>query len=196
MKLDKKRIKPFTLTLVSFTGDRIVLRGIVTLIVIAGTYPAQVTKEIDFLIVDCPSTYNIILGRSALNRLRAVTSTYYLKVKFPTTHGVGEIRGDQVLARKCYQVALTSRENHTWVINELKPIPKPSETPQEVDIIPGDSTKVLKIETALPASEKEKIISFLKANQDVFSWKHEDMPEIDRKIIQHCLNVNPKCKPV
>ena len=80
MKLDKKRIKPFTLTLVSFTGDRIVLRGIVTLIVIAGTYPAQVTKEIDFLIVDCPSTYNIILGRTALNRLKAVTSTYHLKV--------------------------------------------------------------------------------------------------------------------
>ena len=88
MKLDKKRIKPFTLPLVSFTGDRIVPRGIITLIVITGTYPAQVTKEIDFLIVDCPSTYNIILGRPALNRLRAVMSTYHLKVKFPITHGV------------------------------------------------------------------------------------------------------------
>ena len=125
MKLDKKRIKPFTLTLVSFTGDRIVLRGIVTLIVIAGTYPAQVTKEIDFLIVDCPSTYNIILGRSALNRLRAVTSTYYLKVKFPTTHGIGEIKGDQVLVRECYQATLASGENHTWVINEPEPILEP-----------------------------------------------------------------------
>ena len=39
MKLDKKRIRPFTLTLVSFTGDRIIPRGIVTLTVIAGTYP-------------------------------------------------------------------------------------------------------------------------------------------------------------
>ena len=196
MKLDKKRIRPFSSPLVSFTGDRIVPRGIVTLFVIVGTYPTQVTKEIDFLIVDCPSTYNIILGRPALNRLKVVTSTYHLKVKFLIAHGVGEIRGDQVLARECYQAALALGENHTWVINEPKPIPKPSETPQEVDIIPGDSMKVLKIETALPASEKEKIISFLKANQDVFSWKHEDMPEIDRKIIQHRLNVNPKCKPV
>ena len=57
MKLDKKRIKPFTSSLVSFTGDRIVPKGIITLTIIAGTYPAQVTKEIDFLIVDCPSTY-------------------------------------------------------------------------------------------------------------------------------------------
>ena len=102
MKLDKKRIRPFTSPLVSITGDRIVPKGIVTLTVIAGTFPAQVTKEIDFLIVDCPSTYNIILGRPALNRLRAVTSTYYLKVKFLTAHGVGEIIRDQVLTRECY----------------------------------------------------------------------------------------------
>ena len=57
MKLDKKRIRPFISPLVSFIGDRIIPRGIVTLTVIAGTYLAQVTKEIDFLIVDCPSTY-------------------------------------------------------------------------------------------------------------------------------------------
>ena len=113
MKLDKKRIKPFTLALVSFTGDRIVPRVIITLTVIARTYPKQVTKEIDFLIVNCPSTYNIILGRPALNRLKAVTSTYHLKVKFPTAHRVGEIRGDQVLARECYQAALASGKNHT-----------------------------------------------------------------------------------
>ena len=44
MKLDKRRIRPFTSPLVSFTGDRIILRGIVTLTVIAGTYSAQVSK--------------------------------------------------------------------------------------------------------------------------------------------------------
>ena len=87
MKLDKKMIRPFTSPLVSFTGDKIVPRGIVTLTVIAGTYPAQVTKEIDYLIVNCLSTYNIILGRPALNRLRVAMSTYYLKVKFPIAHG-------------------------------------------------------------------------------------------------------------
>ena len=196
MKLDKKRIRPFTSPLVSSIRDRIIPRAIVTLTVIAGNYPAQVIKEIDFLTVDCPSTYNIILGRLALNRLRAVTSTYYLKLKFPKAHKVGEIRGDQVLAKECYHAALESRENHTWVINEPEPIPELSETPQEVEIVPGDSTKVLKIEIALLNLEKEKMISFLKANQDVFAWKQEDMPRIDKKIIQHHLNVNPKCKHV
>ena len=123
-------------------------------------------------------------------------STYHLTVKFPTAYGVEEIRGDQVLARECYQVALASGKNHTWVINELEPIPEWSETPQEVEIILGDSMKVLKIETALPTSKKEKMISFLRANQDVFAWKHEDMPGIDRKIIQHRLNINLEWKSV
>ena len=113
MKLNKKRIRPFTLPLVSFAGDKIIPRGIITLTVIVRTYPVQVTKEIYFLIVDCPSTYNIILGRPALNKLRAVMSTYYLKVKFPTAHGVEEIRGDQVLAKECYQAASAFGENHT-----------------------------------------------------------------------------------
>jgi len=55
-----------------------------------------------------------------LNRLKATTSTYCLKVKFPTTHGIGEIRGDQLLAQECYQAMLASKENHAWkVVRDL-----------------------------------------------------------------------------
>ena len=45
-------------------------------------------------------------------------STYCLKVKFPMKNGVGEVKGDQVLARECYQAVLTAKENHTWMIEE------------------------------------------------------------------------------
>ena len=69
--------------------------------------------------------------------------------------------------------------------NEPEPIPESLETPKEVEIVPGYSTKVLKIRTVLPTSKKEKMMSFLRENQDVFTWKHEDMPGIDRKIIHH-----------
>ena len=68
--------------------------------------------------VDCPSSYNVIIGRPTLNRLKAAMSTYCLKVKFPTDNGVGEVRGDQILARECYQAVLAAKENHTWVIEE------------------------------------------------------------------------------
>ena len=76
---------------------------------------------VDFLIVDCPLSYNVILGRPTLNRLKAATSIYYLKVKFLTLHGIGEITGDQLLAKECYQAVLASRENHTWIVEEEPP---------------------------------------------------------------------------
>ena len=79
LRLDPKRLRYFNSPLVSFNGDKIYPRGIVTLSVIAGTHLAEVTIQVDFLVVDCPSSYNVILGRPTLNRLKAVTSTYYLK---------------------------------------------------------------------------------------------------------------------
>nr|POE86333.1 hypothetical protein CFP56_41216 [Quercus suber] len=98
MKIDPKRLCPFESPLVSFSGDRVYAKGIISLSVTARTYHAQVTRNIDFLIVNCPSSYNVILGQLTLNHMKAATSTYYLKVKFPTDHGLGEIHRDQVLA--------------------------------------------------------------------------------------------------
>ena len=34
-------------------------------------------------------------------------------------------------------------------------------------------------------------MTFLKSNQDVFAWTHEDMPGIDPSVIVHRLNVSP-----
>lgn len=101
MKLDLKQLRPFKSPLVISSS------------VTTGIYPAQVTRKVDFLIIDCPSSYNVILRRPKLNRLKAAISTYCLKVKFPTPHGIGEVCGDQLLARECYQEMLASKENHT-----------------------------------------------------------------------------------
>ena len=88
------------------------------------------------------------------------------------------------------------RENHTWMIDEPKPILEPSEAQQDIEIILGDPSKVLKIRSTLSTLEKTKITTFLRENRDVFAWKHEDMPGIDKEFIQHRLNVNLECKPV
>ena len=37
---------------------------------------------------------------------------------------------------------------------------------------------------------------FLKMNQDVFAWSHEDMPGIDPSVIVHRLNVNSASSPI
>ena len=101
LKLDLGRLRPFDSPLVSFNGDRVYPKGIMTLTVTVGIYSRQLTHQLDFLVVDYPSSYNVIIGRLTLNRWKSATSTYFLKVKFPTENGVSEVKGDQVLAREC-----------------------------------------------------------------------------------------------
>ena len=118
LKLDLGRLRPFDSPFVSFSGDKVYPKGIVTLTVTVGTYPRQLTRQLDFLVVDYPSSYNVIIRRPTLNYWKSATSTYCLKVKFPTENDVGEVRGDQVLARECYQAMLATKENHTWMIEK------------------------------------------------------------------------------
>ena len=99
LKLNPKRLHPFDSPLVSFSGDMVYPKGIVMLTITVGTYLRQLTRQLDFLVVDCPSSYNVIIGRPTLNKWKAATSIYCLKVKFPMDNGVGEVKGDQVLAR-------------------------------------------------------------------------------------------------
>ena len=165
-----------------------------TLTMTMGTYPVQLTRQLDFLVVDCPSSYNVITGRPTLNKWKATTSTYYLKVKFPTDNGVGEVKGDQVLARECYQAILAAKENHTWMIEEKDE--DKVEALEVVELAEGQVTKTTRIGTTLSPEMRVRLIQFLKENLDVFAWSHEDMPGIAPEIIQHKLNVNPDKKPV
>ncbi|XP_030964682.1 uncharacterized protein LOC115985938 [Quercus lobata] len=177
-----------------FSGDRVYPRGIVTLTVTAGTYPVQLTRQVDFLVVDCPSSYNVIVGRPTLNKWKAATSTYCLKVKFPTDNGVGEVKGDQVLARECYQAVLAGKENHSWMIEEKEE--DRIEALETVELVEGEANKTTKIGTTLSPEMRTKLIKFLKENLDAFAWSHEDMPGISPEVIQHKLNVDPERKPV
>ena len=109
LKLDPRRLCLFDSLLVSFSGDRVYPKGIVTLTVTVGTHPRQLTCQLDFLVVDCPSSYNVIIERPTLNHWKAAMSTYCLKVKFPTENDVGKVKGDQVLAKECYQAVLAAK---------------------------------------------------------------------------------------
>ena len=144
--------------------------------------------------VDSPSSYNVIIGRPTLNPWKAATSTYCLKVKFQTEQGVGEIKGDQVLARECYQVVLALKENHMWTIEEKAP--EIVEKLEMIVVVEGSPAKTTQVGTDISPRTREGIINFLKDNLDVFSWSHEDMPGIIASLIQHRLNVDPEKKPV
>ena len=112
LKVAPERLHPFDSSLVSFSRDRVYPKGIMTLSVIVGAYPKRLTRQLDFLVVDCLFSYNMIIERPTLNCWKVATSTYCLKVKFLMEIGVGEVKEDQVLARECYQAKLVAKENH------------------------------------------------------------------------------------
>uniref|UniRef100_A0A2N9F5Z7 Uncharacterized protein n=1 Tax=Fagus sylvatica TaxID=28930 RepID=A0A2N9F5Z7_FAGSY len=197
MKIDKERLKPIDIPLVGFTGDKVKPLGVVSLVIEAGTYPKQVRTSVEFLVVDCPSAYNVIIGRSTLNKLRAVTSTYHLLVRFPTEHGIGELKGDQATARECYFASLGPEAKHqTMKIDEGHKLVEPSEELEVIALDDDEPSKTTSIGTKIDGTIREAMINFLKSNLDVFAWTHDDMPGIDPATVCHKLNVNPSIRPI
>ena len=110
MRIDRERLTPTNAPLVGFEGTRVFPLGAITLAVRAGDYPRQITREVTFLMVDCSSAYNVILGQPTLNSWKAVTSTYHLMIKFPMDYEVEDLRGNQVAAWECY-IAMIEMED-------------------------------------------------------------------------------------
>ncbi|GFZ18435.1 hypothetical protein Acr_27g0001740 [Actinidia rufa] len=106
MKVGLDKLHPFHPPLIGFGGNTTPPLGLINLPITLGTEPHQTTVWQDFIVVDCPSPYNAILGRPTLGRIKAVTSTYHLKMKFPTLTGIGEVKGDQKVARQCFISAM------------------------------------------------------------------------------------------
>ena len=88
MRLGRDQLRPVNSPLVGFGGMKVQPVDTIFLSVVVGAYSRQITKDVNFLVVDCSSSYNAIIGRPTLNSWKAVTSTYHLSVKFPTEHKV------------------------------------------------------------------------------------------------------------
>ena len=91
MRLGRDQLRPVNSPLVSFGGMKVQPVDTISLSVVVGAYPRQITKDVNFFVVYCSSFYNAIIGRPTLNSWKVVTSTYHLSVKFPTEHGVGQV---------------------------------------------------------------------------------------------------------
>ncbi|KAL5564759.1 hypothetical protein UlMin_027923 [Ulmus minor] len=127
MDLVGAKFNPIKSALYGFTGDSIHSEGVLNLPVELGTHPCQHIQSVEFVVVDCPSSYNAIIGRPTLNAIQAVTSTYHLLVKFPTVGGIGILKGDQQASRDIYEAANRSSNAHR--MNIIKTCKGPLEHP-------------------------------------------------------------------
>ncbi|XP_023924891.2 uncharacterized protein LOC112036314 [Quercus suber] len=192
MGIDRTRLIPTNAPLVGFGGTRVFPLGSITLSVTVGNYPREITRDVTFLVVDYSFAYNGILGRPTLNSWKAATSTYHLMIKFPTDYGIRELRGNQMATWECY-IAMLEMEDYqqTMCIEEQRTIVESVEILDE-----SKPERTTRIETLASQPVRQALTAFLKRNQDVFAWSHEDMPGIDPSIMVHKLNVNLASPPV
>ncbi|XP_016191477.1 uncharacterized protein LOC107632294 [Arachis ipaensis] len=217
MNLCDKLLQPSSGELVGFSGERVSIRGYIWLKTTFGDYPNSKTLEIQYLVVDCKSPYNIILGRPSLNAFNAVISTVHLCVKFISQDNkVVTIHGDQKEARQCYNASLKNEQpkhldqqyvqavynsDQLHALADLDPRTNNQERPMPLD----DLTKVqlasnkdryTYLGNALKEAERTQLVELLRQNIDLFAWTPADMPGIDPNVICHKLAINPSIRPI
>ncbi|KAK3010158.1 hypothetical protein RJ639_012422 [Escallonia herrerae] len=114
-------------------------------------------------------------------------------MKFPTDNGVGEVKGDQVVARQCYMASCRNRANETLMIKDLRDeteveTGKPVKDLIDIELYPGNQEKTVRVGTGLSADLKLKLVDLLRSYSDIFAWTASDMPRIDPEMITHKLN--------
>ena len=199
--IGRERLEPVNTHLRGFSREKVLPLGSIQLVLTLGEPPFQATMTARFLIVDAPSTYNMLLGRPSLKAIKAIPSAYHMMIKFPTINGVGMVRGDQRVARECYSASMKQKAVDNVYMDELDmrdevlTRPKPSEELEPVSL-DDDLEHLAYIGSKLAEDLKGLLTQFLRQNKDVVVWKQVDMGGIDPTVITHRLNVIPSFKQI
>ncbi|XP_072066845.1 uncharacterized protein [Arachis hypogaea] len=120
MKLSDNMLQSTGGDLVGFSGERVPILGSVWLQTTLGEHPLSKTYDIQYLVVDCFSPYNLILGRPFLNKFGAIVSTVHLCVKFPLQNDqVVTIHGDHKEAHQCYNISMKLQNRPRQQVNNV-----------------------------------------------------------------------------
>jgi len=61
MRINRELLHLVNVPLIGFGGMKVLLVGTISLPVVVGSYPRQINKKVNFLVVDCSSSYNTII---------------------------------------------------------------------------------------------------------------------------------------
>ena len=91
-------------------------------------------------------------------------------IKFPTDYGVGELCGNQVVARECY-IAMLEIDGHqqTMCIGEQRAVTELVEELEKVILDDSRPERTTRMGTLASLSVRQVLMTFLRDNQDVFT---------------------------
>ncbi|XP_073061690.1 LOW QUALITY PROTEIN: uncharacterized protein [Primulina eburnea] len=208
MNLEDYRLQPVETALFGFAGHTVYPRGEITLPLTIGAEELRKTVMTVFTVVSAPTSYNIILGRPAMNALRAVASAYHQKLKFPVGNRIGEVKGDQPSSRKCYaetvkvenKRARRSGESRRPGKEEVHSIQQvymmEGEEQEEVSILPGQPLKTTRIARDLEPVTRAQLLQCLAKNADIFAWSSSELTGISPHVAEHRLNIIPGSRAI
>ncbi|XP_027931921.1 uncharacterized protein LOC114187764 [Vigna unguiculata] len=197
LQLPTTTMVPYDEPIYGFSGEKVSTRGYIDLHTVFCDDTQTKTILIGFLVVDMPTSYNVLLGRPSLNTLGAVVSTPHLAMKFPSpSNDILTIHGDQQLARECYMANLCPQlpilqSNHierppgfdiTLFGDDLDP-----RVGRDARLEPVDETtplelpngRTIKLGTGLQPEHREILTPTLISNKDLFAWSTVDFPSVD-----------------
>ncbi|GKC21031.1 reverse transcriptase domain-containing protein [Tanacetum coccineum] len=165
----KARLIPTQTELVGFSGEQLIPIGKIELEVQFRRGGLTRNVMMKFTVVRVSSPYNVILERTGLQELRAVSSTIHAMLKFPTPKGI---------------VTLCARTEPVY------------EWEEKILVNPAFPEQAITIGTQISTKCREQLIRLLKDIMDVFAWQPSDMAGVSRRLIRHALNVNNFVPPV
>jgi hypothetical protein len=205
--------------LYGFGNKRIEALGKIDVNVTFGLDATMRTEVITFDVVDFIYPYNAIFSRNTINKFAVVIHQGYLLMKIPTAAGVISVYGSQEEAR-CAEWNTSVHNSQVHVIDEdeggevvleveqkaeaqMRQSMKQAEAERmkavddtrTIPLCADVPSRTVMIGTEISKEEEDKLLQFLRHNQDVFAWSKSDLTGVHRSVIEHALNTDPKVKP-
>nr|CAD41616.1 OSJNBa0091D06.19 [Oryza sativa Japonica Group] len=145
------------------------------------------TERVNFDVADLSLPYNAVLGRPALVKFMVAVHYAYLQMKMPGPGGPITVHGDLKVALACME----QRADH------LAAASKPAGGDERLSTsVPAAPRHRMITCDEVPIKQEDALVSFLRANADVFAWRPADMTGVPREVIEHRLAVRPGARPV
>jgi hypothetical protein len=209
MGISHSLLKPTDNPLYEFGGNGTFPIGKIELPLSFGVAPSVRSEQVTFDIVDMVYPYNAIMGRGSINKFEAAIHGLYLCMKIIGPQSVITIYGDQKIARNIERDFIPGQQNvHCHMaeregFESTRPVEdgkvkaqlQSNDGTKAVPLDPATSKQTVIISEDLTSLDKEKLLSCLSRNKDVFVWSALDLVGVNCSIIEHSLGIDPLVHP-